>query len=199
MDIHTLIVVTAIAGFGSAYVVFFIHRLRFSAQGILFWAYGSFATACGLILLSFRGVLPNIFTIVFANTLVTYGYALTWSGMRNFFGRRPMLKTTLIAPLFIIPFLLWYSEMQPSLWVRIVGCSLAIAAFSAAISYELLRGSQVSKRLAYQFEGYVFAINSAIFLLRIVFTVLYRLQEISYFRARLPSDCFIGRSFFSSE
>ena len=171
IDIQTLIVVTTVASLGSASVIFFIHKLHFSEQGILFWLYGSFANAFSLILLLFHGNLPNFFTIIFANTVIIYSYALTWSGMRTFVGRSRMLKTTLITPLSIAPFLYWYSEIQPSLWIRIVVCSLAIAGFSSAIAYELLRGIPFNDGLARQFTGYVFVSNAVIFSIRIFLTI----------------------------
>lgn len=78
MDIRTLVVMTAIMSLGSAISVYIIHRLRFSVNGILFWVYGSFVITCSLILLAFRGILPDFITIIMANTFISYGFALTW-------------------------------------------------------------------------------------------------------------------------
>ena len=172
MDIPTLIVVTAAVSLGSALVIFIIHRLRFREQGILFWVYGTSAIAFSLILLTLRGILPNFITIVVANTLVTCGFALIWNGMRLFTGRSRMLKTTLITSFTIAPFLFWYSQIQPSLWIRIVACSLAIVGFTGASAYELLRDKKRRVNLARRITGYVFFVSATIFFIRILLTII---------------------------
>ena len=180
LDIRTLLFVTAITSLGSALAIFLIHKLRFSAQGTLFWVYGSFTIACSITLLALRGTLPDFVTIVFANTAITYGYSITLSGMRVFIGRSSILKVTLTTPLVMVPILFWYSEVQPSLPVRIILCSIAIVAFSGVTSYELLRETKVADRLAQRFTGCVFAINAAFFLIRILLTII-----------QLPSGSFL--------
>lgn len=176
MDIRTLICATAIVSLSSAAIVFFIHKLRFPEKGILFWVNGSFTIACSLSLLALRGIIPDFITIVIANTFITLGFALLWNGMRMFANRSSMLKTSLIAPFAIAPILYWSSVIQPSLWIRIVVCSMAIVLFSGASAFELLKGKEFGDRLARQFTGYLFALNATVFFIR---TILTSVQQIS--------------------
>ena len=164
LDIRTLIVMLAIATACSAFVIFLVHRLRFSVQGTLFWAYGCFMAACALVLTALRGILPNFITIVVANTVVVYGYSIIWSGTRIFLRRSSLLKISLTAPLAITPFLFWYSEVSPSMATRMLLVFTMLIIFSSAIAYELFKTSKETNRIAQRFTGYVYVAN-ALFLL----------------------------------
>ncbi len=164
LDISTLIIMLAIAIFCSAFLVSLVHRLRFSVQGTLFWAYGCFMAACALILTAFRGIPPDFITLVVANTVIVYGYSIIWSGTRIFLQRSSLLKITLTTPLVISPFLFWYSEVSPSLKIRTLLVFTMIIIFSTAIAYELLKTSKETNGIAQRFTGYVYAAN-ALFLL----------------------------------
>jgi hypothetical protein len=168
LDIRTLIVMLAIAIACSAFLISIVHKLRFSVQGTLFWAYGCFMAACALILTAFRGILPDFITIVIANTVIVYNYGLIWSGTRIFLQRSSLLQITLTTPLVISPFLFWYSEVSPSLKVRTLLVFTMIIIFSTTIAYELLKTSKETNGIAQRFTGYVFASN-ALFLL-VLFT-----------------------------
>ena len=173
MDIRTMIVILTVLSTCSALVIIFIHKLHFSVQGTLYWACGLVTIACSLILLAFRGILPDFITIVFANTATAYGYSIILSGMRVFAGRSSRLKITLTFPLVIAPFLFWYSQVSPSLATRIILVYLMIGTFSGAIAYELLSKIKGSRPVQC-FVGYIFAVNAASSLIRIILTLVYQ-------------------------
>ena len=172
LDIRTLIVMLALSSLGSAVVIFIIYKLHSEVPGILFWAFGGFIISGSLILLSLQGILPDFVTVVFANTAIIYGFGMTLSGMRVFLGRGSMLKTTLTAPLALVPLLSWYLVIQPSLAVRTIICSIAIAFFSGAIAYELLRETRGAGKPAQRLSGLIYAVNTALYLVRILLTLI---------------------------
>lgn len=172
MDILTLIVVTAVISLGSTLYALLIYKLKFPEKGILFWVFGTFSIACSLILLTLRNILPGFLTIVVANLFITYGFAFIWSGMRRFIGRSRMIKTTIMVPLLTVPFMYWFSEIQPVLWIRIIVASLAITFFSGAISIELLKDYKFKTNLAQKILGAVFIINTTVFIIRIFLTII---------------------------
>lgn len=172
LDIRTLIVMLAIATACSAFVIFLVHMLRFSVQGTLFWAYGCLMAACALILTAFRGILPDFITIVVANTVIVYGYAIIWSGTRIFLQRSSLLKITLTTPLAITPFLFWYSEVSPSMKTRMLLVFAMLIIFSSAIAFELLKTSKKTNGMAQRFTGYIYAADALFFLILYSPTVL---------------------------
>ncbi len=172
LDIRTLIIMLALSSLGSAVIIFIIYKLHSEVQGTLFWAYGGFIISGSLILLSFQGILPDFVTVIFANTTLIYGLGITLSGMRLFVGRGSMLKVILTAPLAMVPFLFWYLEIQPSLAARTIICSIAIIVCSGAISYELLRETKGTGKHAQRLSGFIYAVNTAFYLVRIVLTLI---------------------------
>lgn len=178
--IKTLFITIALASSSCAVAIFILHKLKFSIEGTLYWAYGSLIIACSIILLILRGILPDFVTIIIANIGIVYGLSLGLTGLRVFLGRSSILKFTLISPLALAPFLFWYSEIEPSLSARIVVFSLGIVAFSAAIAYELIGKNGEKRNTVQLLGGIVFAINSVISIIRIIFT-LFQLPEGSYF------------------
>jgi PAS domain S-box-containing protein len=173
MDIWTMIAVLAVLTACSALVIIFIHKLRFSVPGTLYWAWGTFTIACSLILLALRGILSDFITIVVANTAMAYGVSLVLIGIRIFVERNSRLMFNLIFPLVLVPFLFWYSHADPSVAARIVLVSLILGAFLGAIAYELLRETKGGNKQAQRFLGYVFAANAASYLIRIILTLIY--------------------------
>jgi len=172
LDIRTLVVMLALSSLGSAVIIFIIYKLYSEVPGTLLWAYGGFIISGSLILLSLQGILPDLVTIVIANTTLIYGLSITLSGMRVFVGRSSSLKITLTTPLAVVPLLFWYLEIEPSLVIRTVVCSLAIAGFSGVIAYELLRETRNKGKTAQRLSGLVYAVNAAFYLVRIVFTLI---------------------------
>jgi len=55
------------------------------------WGLAFLLIAVGAALIAARGTIPNIWSIVVANTFVALAYGLMWSGARIFEGRRPHL------------------------------------------------------------------------------------------------------------
>jgi len=171
MDIRTMIVILAVLTVCSALVIIFIHKLHFAVQGTLYWACGCFTIACSLILFALEGILPDFITIVFADTAIVYGFSIVLSGMRIFVGRSSRLKITMTFPLVIAPLSFWYSQVDPSLATRIILVYLMLGAFSGATAYELLRETK-GKWPAQRFTGYIFAVNTASFLIHIILTLV---------------------------
>ena len=172
MDIRTMIVILAVLTACSALVIIFIHKLHFSVQGTLYWACGLVTIACSLILFALEGILPDFITIVFADTAIVYGFSIVLSGMRIFVGRTSRLKVTLALPLIIPPLSFWYSQVDPSLATRIILVYLMLGALSGAVAYELLSETK-SNRQAQRFTGYIFAANTASFLIHIILTLVH--------------------------
>jgi len=174
MDIRTMIIILSVLTSCSVLVMIFIHKLHFSEKGSLYWACGSFVSACSFVLLSLRGVLPDFITIVFANTATFYGLGIIYSGMRVFTGRTSKLKTALTIPLIFPPFLCWYSHVEPLFLVRTILVTSTYGVYSGFIAWELLKDVKSVHLKAQCFLGYVFIGNVICSLTGVILSMIYK-------------------------
>lgn len=91
LDNRTLLVVTALISIGSAVALIFLWRAQSRRKGEGFWAAGMSCVAAASILISGRGSIPDIFSLVIANSLYVIGFQLILRGIRIFTGRPPLL------------------------------------------------------------------------------------------------------------
>src|SRR5512133_848381 len=87
MAISCLIMATAL---------FVTHAGRFRRDGMRLWTAGYATQFVGAVLFAARGVIPEFFAIVVANTLLSAGYALLYAAVREFQGK-PCRRGRLIA------------------------------------------------------------------------------------------------------
>lgn len=114
LDVHTLIVVTVFISAMAGVLMGFSWLQNRGVTALLYWsaAYLAGAVAAGLI--GARGHIPDVYSIVVANTVLLAASGLTWSGLRNFDGR---------------PVLAWQTVAGSVAWLA----ACAIPAFSASI------------------------------------------------------------------
>ena len=172
LDIRTLIIVLALATSCSALVFFLMHKLKFSVRGTLFWAYGVNVIACSQLLMALRDYLPDYLSILVANTTMSIGYGLVWSGIRSFLERDNLWRGALAPPLILIPFLYWYTYVSPSTAARVAAVSAILAWQSGGISFDIFR-NRINQKipLTQKIIGYISGINVLSLIIRIVYTL----------------------------
>lgn len=62
-----------------------------SIPALAMWGVAFVLAAIATGLIAARGHIPGLWSIIFANTLLSAGYGTLWSGMRNFEGRSPQI------------------------------------------------------------------------------------------------------------
>ncbi|GGI99276.1 hybrid sensor histidine kinase/response regulator [Neoroseomonas lacus] len=114
-------------------------------QRPLAWIGGGFlSAAAGAALLSARGHIPDFVSVVVANALVLFAYALIWTGMRQFMRRPPRPAAMALGSV------LWVLACQvpafyESFSLRLILASLVCGAYSSAGAWELLQGPAVAR------------------------------------------------------
>jgi PAS domain S-box-containing protein len=143
------------------------------------WVRGAFLYAVGYIGLALRGQIPDLLSIVFANTCLFAGYAELLHGMRHFFGRPVNRRWILwVAPCYALVFY-WAAIVSPSLQHRVVFASATLALLSWAIGWEFLLamhasrhgryGSDVAERRILQIFVGALAVSGGVLALRAYF------------------------------
>jgi diguanylate cyclase (GGDEF)-like protein len=102
------------------------------------WSSGFFLCAVGTALISARGTIPDVWSILVANMGIAAGYGLIWAGARQFAGRRPIVLATLAGTL------IWlvacqFDAFYATLRARVILMSAIIAAYCLLAAWEFWR------------------------------------------------------------
>lgn len=95
-------------------IVMLIMRQSFPASigGLGYWAGGCLAAVAATALLSVRGLIPNFFGIVLANTMSVAGFMLFYAGLRDFYGLRSQVRPLLALLLLAAALIAWFTYVQ---------------------------------------------------------------------------------------
>jgi diguanylate cyclase (GGDEF)-like protein len=139
LDIATLFAVTVFSmGLGGALLLFAWLQAR-DTTALAWWGTAFLVFAPSTALFGARGVIADLWSIQIANGLMLFGYGLLWTGARVFEGRKA-------APLYIVAgAVVWLAACQfdtfmQSVPSRVALASLLIGIYSVAFVYELWRG-----------------------------------------------------------
>lgn len=121
LDLRTIIFMSGILALLLSVVLLFLSFSNpKSITGLTLWgAAPAFAFASAL-LLSWRGQIPDVASIVGANVLMLTSVVLFYWGTQRFFGLAPSYKRWLGVIVATIPFMVWYGLLEPSFTARIM-------------------------------------------------------------------------------
>jgi signal transduction histidine kinase/FixJ family two-component response regulator len=125
-DIRTLSIMTAVSSlvfsFASLTVALLVPKERHLRQ----WALGAGAAALSTLLLGLRGILPELVSAVFANTLLTMAFILMYQGSRGMVRLPPPGRGIWLFAAFAFAGLAWFTVVQPSAFSRVLIVSLVL-------------------------------------------------------------------------
>ncbi len=143
LDIRTLFLAATVINLLLTFFIlsiWIVHRRRF--RGILFWALGNLSFALGSGLIGLRGFLPDVLSVVIANTSIILSIALIYSGIIRFKERpvRIVKYVPYAAALATFVIFLYFTYVINDLKVRIIVVSLAGIVNLGICVWELLKG-----------------------------------------------------------
>ena len=138
LDVRTLFVTLTVVMVVGLALILYLRRLGYPVPGIASFIVGQAIIVLGFVLIATRGFIPDLVSIVAANTCLILGHAFFWTGFRLFLDRRPLPRIVVPVCLVACLGLSWFTF---HVWIYapraiIVRCSVAF--FFAAISRELL-------------------------------------------------------------
>jgi hypothetical protein len=93
-DLCTLVLLLAVISILQAVILVFFSRLMQQRYaGVSWWAWASISNALGFVLLLLRDVIPDVWSVVVANTLLVSSTALTSPGSTAFWAARKFSKS----------------------------------------------------------------------------------------------------------
>ncbi len=138
LDIRTLSFLATLTSLLLAVGLQLVNRVITQEPALRLWARGAMAASGCFILLALRGLIPDFFSIVLANTLLVVGATWQYLGNLAFQGEKPRFPwywwlTAITAVLFV-----HFTYLTPNLTARIVVISAVFAILRFACSWALL-------------------------------------------------------------
>jgi len=135
IDIRTLSFVSAIISLVLSVCMVYIYTTRKTYDGFKYWMISSISYSLGMILMGFRGLLPDLLTIVLANTLLVTGFASIPHGLELF--TNSLRRTWLLVSSVILMLLVFYifTYMVPNVNARIAIASVMVTVLYGYAAY----------------------------------------------------------------
>ncbi|MBN1893325.1 PAS domain S-box protein, partial [bacterium] len=186
LDVHTILFISLVIDIVCTVVIALLwhyNHKRFHGMG--FWVLDFAFQTTGILLISFRGKIPDLFSVVSANVLVISGAVLGYMGLERFFAKKgPQIQNGLLVLAFagIHSF---YTFAQPSLTHRNLLLAVSLLLVCGQCAWLLLRRIDPGDRPIARFLGIVFLIYCAVNLVQLFEASLYAApDDLFAFRAR---------------
>ena len=149
-----------------------IRLTRKTYPGFGLWTAGTTTYTFGFLFIALRNIIPNIFSIVLANVLLSSAALCFWEGTRCFHGKevRKIFIILLIAGYTV--FQSYFTFVHNDIGVRIITYSLLTAVIYGAIALELFRNVPTVLRFSSWFTGSLFALYGIFMVFRGLLTEL---------------------------
>lgn len=156
------------------------NRGRFNGTGL--WAVDFAFQTSGVILIMLRGVIPDLFSIILANTLIVAGMLLGYLGVSRFTEHRaPQAHNYIILAAFPVLFY-FFTFVTPDTSMRIIVFTLVLLIFSLQYAWLTLRGVDRVKRPITLPVGLVFCAYCAVSTARIIVQIKFDQVDSDFFK-----------------
>ena len=176
LEVRTLIFAVVAANVICFLAITMLYFSRVPVKGPLSWGIAKLSTILGLVLLFLRGYTTDFFSIVVANGFLILGAIFEWHGFRQFLGITRYGITTKALMWVSVPLIMmaqyWYSDLDPTLWLRRVFISFLLSLFSLLVVRDLLKSTQ--KTSAFKLAIMVYLSHSAIMTFNLITSVIER-------------------------
>lgn len=132
LDIRTLAFVATLSAIIQALTFSSLWMVSRRDNATTLWAVGGIANAIGFILLGLRGFIPDLASVVAANTLIAAGHAFYLFGLQVYTNKKPSYRTVGIALAIYAALFVYFSTFVPNFAMRVVVISVTISAVSLA-------------------------------------------------------------------
>jgi diguanylate cyclase (GGDEF)-like protein/PAS domain S-box-containing protein len=183
-DIKTLMllyVIINIISAGAVAVIWTQNRGRFA--GISFWLVDMILQAAGSALIVLRGLVPDLVSMVLANTMVQAGAIIIFIGLERFTGvKGRQIHNYILLAAFIAVFT-YYSMLQTDLTAREIALSAMTFIITIQCCWLLLRRVNPGMRQITRLTGIIFACYAAFSFARIILHSIFPGRTNDFFKS----------------
>lgn len=161
----------------------YISHTRKTYSGFRQWTISSVVNFFGLLFLSLRGVIPDFYSVVVANTLIVGGYGFVAYGIEIFFGHkgRKWLFVALGALVFVA--FSYFTYSSPNVTARIVSITIILTILCTYCAYIIYRFPQKTQHVHNGLLTAVFSFQAIWSIFRIIPTVFFDDPIMDYMQA----------------
>ena len=192
LDIRTMYFSMALAGLYASMALFFFSAGRYWREGMRYWTLGFAFQGVAWTLIGLRGIVPDVLTIVAANTLLVANYSLHYCGVRDFQGC-PCRKSTLFLPATATAVLiLFFWVFLDRIFYRAVYIAVVCFLQVVALAWALLCGGHSQERRSQWLTGGIFCVGAALWLHRLIHILLFSQDQVSILESTLVRNGSLG-------
>ena len=166
IDLRTLFVVHALISLALALSLFVYWRGHRAIPGLAEWTLATALVGFSVLGIGLRGEIPDLLSIVAAQTVAIIGLGAAWNAIRRFDGRQADWPAVVVAALAMGAFAAYFTYALDRVAVRAVANSFFTAAICALCAFEFIRGPVRSLRGAATLAAILFALMAVTLALR---------------------------------
>lgn len=168
LDLRTAALFVTVLFTVQAVVACLFTLLARSYRGAGSWAIASFLAVIGSALYGMRGLIPDFYSVIVANTIYIIGLCFLYYGVRQFLELTKPPRLLYLIPLLVPPLIYYLTYSRNDIIVRSVFMSLFIIILMVATARLLFQRSAPSVRRSHWFTGSVFILFALFHALRIL-------------------------------
>ena len=195
LDLRTLLAVIAMVSVGSSAALIVLWRSQSRLNGAGFWAAGMCFLSIASVLITGRGYIPELFSLVLANVLYVIGFSQILRGIRVFAGRPPLLFFDFCLPPITIVLYAYFLYIDNNINIRIIVLSTALMSTCCAIVLTVLSKKKVAWHSAGVLVAVVFGLFGLLHGLRGVTAVISPFDPSLIHSSQFTSLVFLGSIF----
>jgi signal transduction histidine kinase len=139
VDPRTLFLFQSLIGLTLGAVLFAFWRVHRAMSCLALWGGGIALLGIGTSLIALRGQVPDLVSIVVANSLAVAAATAVWNGIRLFNARQARWTAVIVGFPLLVLWLLYWTYVENVFGFRIIGASGALAVTCFLAAYELFR------------------------------------------------------------
>ena len=171
-DIRTLSIITAVSSLVFAFASITVAHLVPKERHLRDWALGAGVAALSTLFVGLRGVLPDLLSVVVANTLLAVAFIFMYKGSRGMVRLPPVGPVIWLFAVFAFLGLAWFTVVQPHLFARILIVSLVLVPLQLMNGITFLRYDLASGpsplRIANRITVLVYFSGVVLFVVRLI-------------------------------
>ncbi len=183
LDIRTLAFVSGIIALVLSLCLFFIYATRKTYPGFRQWTIAALFNFAGMLLISLRGVIPDFFTIVAANTFIAVYFIFILLGLIDFAEVKDSLRIYFSLLAFTFLMFIYFTYYSPSVNARIAVISGIISLLCFRCFFLVNRNIPAILLNKNRLLCFTFFFLFLWFLFRVVQTVVFEDRIVSFMTA----------------
>ena len=140
-------------------------------SGFGFWVFANYAIGLSYVLISLRGQIGDLLSVVIGNALAVYATILIYEGTQRFFDRPAFSLLNYLLLILYILLQTFLTYFAPSTNARIALASVVLGVLQARIAYSMLTRSPIRLRRTSRTIALIFVLSALVLLVRGVYAV----------------------------